>query len=62
MLQACGSMQIPSTDELQAFKAICDTVSMLWALGQVKVGNDAANFQELADMFRRRAEEAIRGL
>ncbi len=60
--QACGSMQIPSTDELQAFKAICDTVSMLWALGQVKVGNDAANFQELADMFRRRAEEAIRGL
>ncbi|GAA0774970.1 hypothetical protein E1180_01290 [Roseibium denhamense] len=45
----------PDPDHLSVYKVACDVVSMLWALGQIARGREAADFMPLARERKARA-------
>nr|WP_231710259.1 phosphotransferase [Roseibium limicola] len=53
---------LPPIEEVERYKVVCDTVSMLWALGQHKAGSDADDFLAFAEARRDRAQSRLKQL
>lgn len=57
-----GQALLPEQDEITLYKVVCDTVSMLWALGQHRAGSDADDFLSFAEVRRDRAFSLLQSL